>query len=272
MIMRKQRNNVESFERWEGKIDWKSQKINDCQTTRGSGIMGRLGTLNQKCASKGIKQTPHSNKIETLERRGGKDGMSETRNGNDDQKTADRKGVWQNNKWRRKSKVIDRRIKGRWVIKKQQREERWLSYLTVNKSSKGRKMTEIRTGEELNHRRKTRRGLSEDSIETRKRTRAEENLKVTECRDKDRKGKAVAKEEMIEEIYEIYDDSEDEEDLHELGRESREQKRRVGSRGEQQTSKEQQEQREERKRKCSGQKKGRGAGSMSDSGRGRGKA
>jgi len=45
----------------------------------------------------------------------------------------------------------------------------------------------------------------------------------------------------------------------------------VGGRGKQQTSEEQQEQREERKRQCGGQKKGRCAGSMTESGSGRGR-
>jgi len=94
--------------------------------------------------------------------------------------------------------------------------------LTVNKSAKGRKVAKICTGEEFNYQRKTRRGLNEDSMETRKRTRAEEDLEVTERRDRDRKGKAMAKEEMIEEIYEICDESEDEENLHEQGKQSRE--------------------------------------------------
>ena len=136
--------------------------------------MGRQGTLNQKCAIKGIKQTPHSNKTKSMERRGGKDSMSETRIGNDGREIVDRKGGRQNNRWQWKSKLIDRRVNGRWIIKDQKQEERWQRNLSVNRSAKGRKVVVIHIREEFNHQEKTRRG-SNNFIDIKKSTREDYN-------------------------------------------------------------------------------------------------
>lgn len=50
------------------------------------------------------------------------------------------------------------------------------------------------------------------TMETRTRSRSAEEVIAVEGKDRDRKGKAIVKEEAPEEIYEIYDDSEEEED------------------------------------------------------------
>ena len=99
MIMRNQQNNVKSFELLIGMMAGQSEIINDCQTTRGSIIMGRQGILNQKCTNKGNKKTPHSIKTKMVEQRGGKDDISESRDGNNGRKTEDRGGGRHNNRW-----------------------------------------------------------------------------------------------------------------------------------------------------------------------------
>lgn len=111
-----------------------------------------------------------------------------------------------------------------------------------NQSAKGIKVVEIRTREKLC------RNLTEDTMETRKRARAVEELEASKHKDRDRKGKALAKEEKVEEIYKIYDDSEDEEDLQEQGRRSKERGGTVGGWDTEKTSEEQQGQREEKVR------------------------
>jgi len=55
-------------------------------------------------------------------------------------------------------------------------------------------------------------------METRMRSRATDELTDAEGKDRDRKGKAIAKEEPPEEIYEIYDDSEEEETRREAAK------------------------------------------------------
>lgn len=130
---------------------------------------------------------------------------------------------------------------------------------------KGRKVVEIRTREKLC------RNLTEDTMETRNRARAVEELEATERKYRDIKGKALAKEETVEEIYEIYDDSEDEDDLHEQGRRSKERGGTIGGWDTQQTSEEQQGQREEKARQRGRQRGGRGVGNRLDSGSRRGR-
>jgi len=58
-------------------------------------------------------------------------------------------------------------------------------------------------------------------METRTRSRAAEEMIAAEGKERDRKGKAVAKEEASEEIYEIYNDSEEDEDRCGLGGQSK---------------------------------------------------
>lgn len=60
---------------------------------------------------------------------------------------------------------------------------------------------------------------SEVNKETRKRERAEENATIMEHRAREIKGKMVAKEERMEDVYEICDDTKEEEDMQEPGRE-----------------------------------------------------
>lgn len=120
MTMSKQQMRIVTSVQRTGEMDRKSQKLNDCQPRRGSGTMGKQGTIQQKCAMTGKKQPPHNKIIYSCDRRGGKNGMSESRNGNEDRKIIDRKGSRQNNRWQRKAKLIGRQIKARRIINGQQ--------------------------------------------------------------------------------------------------------------------------------------------------------
>lgn len=77
-------------------------------------------------------------------------------------------------------------------------------------------------------------------METRMRSRAAEELQTVEGKDRDRKGKAVMKEEAVEEILEIYDDSEEEEDRREMGKKNKEYGGSIGGWAFQQTNEKQQ--------------------------------
>jgi len=198
--------------------------------------------------------------------------MSEPRNENDAQKMIDRKDSRQNNRWRQNITAIARRIKVRKVKSRQLRQERCRGNLFTKQCVKVKKVVRFRFREDFNQHQKLIRNAIQGTMETRTRARAVEELTAAECKDRDRKGKAIAKEEAPEEIYEIYDDSEEEDDLRELGRQSKERGGIVGDWDTQQTSEEQQGQRQERVRRYGRQRGGRGAGSRSKAGSKRGRA
>ena len=99
---------------------------------------------------------------------------------------------------------------------------------------------------------------------------AEEHIDM-ERKERDRKGKALAKKETMEEIYEIYDDSDDEEAQYEQGGRGREFSGFARGRDSQFFNEGQQEQGEEMGRMRSGLRKDRGEGNRTESGSRRGR-
>jgi len=73
--------------------------------------------INQARTSNGNDQALHRIKRKTVERRGGKDGVSETKDGNDSRKADEKNGGKQKNRWHGKSNLTARWNDGRGIIK-----------------------------------------------------------------------------------------------------------------------------------------------------------
>lgn len=202
--------------------------------------MGMQGTIHQKCSWIGKQNPPHRNTIKPSDWRGWRISMSELRNGNDAQKMIDRKGRRQNNRWRQNNAAIVRRSKVGKVKRRQISQGRRRGILFTKQHVKVRKVVRPRFRKASNQRQKLICNAIQGTMETRTRSRVSEEVIAAEGKDKDMKGKAIAKEEAPEEIYEIYDDSEEEEDRRELGRQSKKHGGTVGGWDTQQNSEEQQ--------------------------------
>jgi len=81
-----------------------------------------------------------------------------------------------------------------------------------------------------------------NNMETRRSVRVEEDAETMERRTRERKGKSVAKEERMEEVYEIHDNTKEEEEMYELDREAENQRQVTGDMSKKQQLEEQQEQ------------------------------
>lgn len=110
-------------------------------------------------------------------------------------------------------------------------------------------MSRLRFKKTLNLHQNSLRDLIQDSMETRMRSRAHEELTTEEGKIRDRKGKAIVKEEPPEENYEIYDDSEEEEGWREAGKKNKKQGKNIGGWVNPQSDEEQPTPQEERVRR-----------------------
>lgn len=99
-------------------------------------------------------------------------------------------------------------------------------------------------------------------METRRNTRFEEETKVMECKSRENKGKSMAKEEKVGEIYEIQDDTEEEEERYEAVRETDNLRREAGEMSRKRPIDEQLEDLENEAQHIRGRKRSRGVSSM----------
>jgi len=114
--------------------------------------------------------------------------MSEIRNGNDGRKSDDRSGSRQNNRWHRKSKLIDRWVDGRMIFKEQELDVRGKMSLFAERTATGRKVVSNCDKEEDNLQDTTHSGSSEVNMETRKRARVKEDTTIMQRRAREIKG------------------------------------------------------------------------------------
>jgi len=175
--------------------------------------------IKQARTSNGNEQTLHRIKDKMVERRGGKDGLSETKDGNDGQKADGMNGSRQNNRSHGKSNLTARWFDGRRIIKEQEQDvRRQNNSAAVGRESRNKVVTDCDNDEDNSQDREISR-VGKNSMETRSRVRVEEDAETKERRTMERKGKSVAKEERTEEVYEIWDNTEEEEEMYELDRE-----------------------------------------------------
>jgi len=112
-----------------GTIEGQYQLINECQRRQRNSIMNRQMIINQAHTSNGNEQTLHRIKDKMLDRRGGKDGLSETKDRNEGRKVDGMNGGRQNNRWHGKSNLTARWFDGRRIIKEQEQDVRRLAFL-----------------------------------------------------------------------------------------------------------------------------------------------
>eukprot|EP00253_Pinus_taeda_P033746 PITA_33746 len=193
----------------DGKVDnqWRTaQAFNDCQKWLREDIIDHHAGIKPECAKTKRKNQPYNNPIKAKNPRRGRKDMSESINGNQTNKTVDRKGEGRINRWQRKDKQIGRRSGAGRSIKARQQGTRQRKKVIETYRGIGGAETASKSREKLN------RFPVKYTMETRKRARIAEEMEAERGRERDRKGKEVMKEEKVEEIYEIFDDSKEDAD------------------------------------------------------------